>query len=328
MSELPPDNNLSLSLGRQISAWGQSEIAPVVDVVNPRNLRELGQTELDEMRLPVSMLKLNYVKNNWSSELLGVCEFRGNKTGVRGSDFDPYRQIRSFMPVGGENMAYRFADNVETYFRSKAYFSKGEFSLILADGYDKSALLFFDKNSNRLIPQYHRIQMIGLSGNIVFGQWLTKVESAFYNNKTLQRGDLLQQIQSNPTQVSSTMERDMVQTMLGWDYSGLSNTTLTIEWNSQYIKRYDERLLMDKWQNTFTLMLNRTLMNQRLVNNIAWFKFDNNNGDVIRFNVEYEYHDGLHFSLAAFIYQAKNSGATLYPYRNNDRVVASMNYYY
>jgi len=233
-------NDFSLSIGRLISAWGQSEASPVVDIVNPRDIREFGQADLEEMRLPVGALKLNYTDNQWLAEFVSVFEFRGNRVGVHGSDFDPYLTFRD-REIHDETKPYGFARSGEFYFRLKTYLAKGELAVIIGDGYDKSAILN-QRPGNSLRPEYKRMKTVGASGNAVWQAWLTKFEFSYKFNKGIQ-------------QTQGWSRKDVVQSMIGVDYSGLINTTITFEWNTRYIKNYTERLLNDKIQHTYALFL-------------------------------------------------------------------------
>ncbi|MDP6935746.1 MAG: hypothetical protein QGG40_22690, partial [Myxococcota bacterium] len=47
-----------LTLGRQVVAWGEGRLSGVLDVVNPRDLREPGMVDLEDLRLPVSMARV------------------------------------------------------------------------------------------------------------------------------------------------------------------------------------------------------------------------------------------------------------------------------
>jgi hypothetical protein len=50
-------DNLDIKLGRQIAVWGKSDIIRVTDILNPLNTRELGLTEIEDVRLPVPETK-------------------------------------------------------------------------------------------------------------------------------------------------------------------------------------------------------------------------------------------------------------------------------
>jgi hypothetical protein len=85
-------DQLDLKAGRQIVVWGKSDNIRVTDVLNPLDLREPGLTDLENLRLPVTMTKLDYFI--WGLNLSGMVihEIRYNKDPAFGSDFFPAAQ--------------------------------------------------------------------------------------------------------------------------------------------------------------------------------------------------------------------------------------------
>ena len=77
-------DQLDLKAGRQIVVWGKSDNIRITDVLNPLDLREPGLTDLENLRLPVTMTKLDYFL--WGLNLSGMVihEIRYNKEpGIR-----------------------------------------------------------------------------------------------------------------------------------------------------------------------------------------------------------------------------------------------------
>ncbi len=51
---------LDTKIGRQVVVWGTLDNLRVTDVLNPLDLRVLGLTDIDDLRLPVTMAKFDY----------------------------------------------------------------------------------------------------------------------------------------------------------------------------------------------------------------------------------------------------------------------------
>jgi hypothetical protein len=81
--------DLDLKIGRQIVNWGTGETFRVVDVLNPLDNREPGLVDIEDLRLPVVMTKLDYYWGDWNLSLIAVHERRFNDDPVFGSDFFP-----------------------------------------------------------------------------------------------------------------------------------------------------------------------------------------------------------------------------------------------
>ncbi len=322
------NQNISLTIGRQIIAWGESEVTPVLDIINPRDVREFGQTPLDEMRIPVSAARLSATLGNLELDYVYSFEFRGDKTGVNGSDFDPTISLRSILPITSPRKPYTFFDGGEQYFRLKKQFNNTDLAIFLSDSYQKSPTLAYNIEQQSLLPMYKRYQLLGLSGSFTTGSWLTRLELAYKRNIAEPRNDLLQQIETNKSIVASWSEKNIVQTTLGAEYYGFTNTSITLEWTPTVIIDYAKNLLNDKLMSAYLFFYRRTFLNERIALDLSWFKFGDGDGDIIRTNLEYEYQDGMRLSISYIAYEANTQDSFLYNYRNNDRIISSISYFF
>ena len=66
--------DLDLKAGRQIVVWGRSDNIRITDVLNPLDLRWPGLVDIEKLRLPVTMTKLDYYIKGWS--LFSVTPYR------------------------------------------------------------------------------------------------------------------------------------------------------------------------------------------------------------------------------------------------------------
>ena len=82
---------LDVKAGRQIVVWGSLDNIRVTDILNPLNLREIGATDIEDLRLPVNMLKIDGYLFNWTLTGIAIPEIRFNKNPEYGSDFYPCR---------------------------------------------------------------------------------------------------------------------------------------------------------------------------------------------------------------------------------------------
>ena len=74
-------NDMDLKAGRQIVVWGRSDNIRITDVLNPLDLRWPGLVEIEKLRLPVTMTKLDYYIKGWSLSGIALHEVRYNKKG-------------------------------------------------------------------------------------------------------------------------------------------------------------------------------------------------------------------------------------------------------
>ncbi|HIM99611.1 MAG TPA: ligand-binding protein SH3, partial [Deltaproteobacteria bacterium] len=106
-----PFGNLDIKLGKQIVSWGVANSLRVVDVLNPTDDREFGMTDLEDIRLPIAMTKLDYYIGDLKLEAVAVHEIKFNKSAPFGSDFNPSTQkINEVIPESSaENTEYGLA---------------------------------------------------------------------------------------------------------------------------------------------------------------------------------------------------------------------------
>ncbi len=90
--------SLDIKVGRQIIVWGRSDNMRVTDVLNPLDLREPGLTDIEDLRMPVAMTRLDFYHGNWNVTGVAVHEQRSDKKPSYGSDFYPLPLVFGPLP--------------------------------------------------------------------------------------------------------------------------------------------------------------------------------------------------------------------------------------
>jgi hypothetical protein len=320
-----PFKNLDIKLGRQIVVWGKSDFIRVTDVLNPLDLREPGLTDLEDLRLPLAMARIDYYVGDWSVTAIAIPEIRFNKTPEFGSDF--YPQI---MPLPHEDRPDSGGDNTELALAINGIFSGWDISFYWADVYNDlphAALKSVNVIGPPLFPpmpfpelelQHARLKMYGTALNVAYGEWLFKAEAAylrgftFFNfpGRTFSRTDLY----------------------AGVEYAGFSETTIAVEAVHRHINHFREELAWipdEAVENEFQwiLFINRTFFNEALsVTFVATtFGLTGEDGAFQRLSAEYDLTDNIKLIGGIVLYQSGD----LSVYRNigdNDRVFFEIKY--
>ena len=252
-----PFRSLDIKLGKQIVSWGVANSLRVVDVLNPTDDREFGMTDLEDIRLPIAMTKLDYYLGNLKLEAVAVHQIEFNKSAPFGSDFNPSTQkINEVIPESS-------AENTEYGLALIGTFSGWDASLHWAQYFDDTP--HFKITKVTIIPgvgavptleqRHSRLTMGGATLSIPFGNFLWKAEAAklqgmefaLVTDKTFSRTDVL----------------------VGSEYSGWSDTSLTLEFGEQHLNDFDVKLeaspdsqLEDRIATTVSFMqdyINQTL---------------------------------------------------------------------
>ena len=88
-------NNLDVKIGRQIVVWGKSDSIRVTDVINPLDNRQPAMTDIEDLRLSVGMLKLDYYVGMWNISAMIIPENRIFIEAPARSEFFPVDNILS-----------------------------------------------------------------------------------------------------------------------------------------------------------------------------------------------------------------------------------------
>lgn len=276
--------NLDFKLGRQVVAWGTSDNIRVVDIINPLDNRRPGLTDIENLRLPVNILKFDYFRNDWNISPLLILEQRFSKIPPLGSPF---------YPMNFEPNQEKYNDTTYGLKVSKN-FHRGGVNLYTARIYDDEGYMILYPTA---LTKHEKINMLGSSENFTWGSWLFKNENAYFdgakytsvNNKNFNRFD----------------------TLLGFEYFGYSDMTisydsalrtivnynpqLTNEINPLYEKTYQNALRISKNFIHNTLNLNYLLSTQ---GNKIFTKV----GGLERFWVEYKVTDAVKLELGIVDY--------------------------
>lgn len=344
---------MRIKFGRQIIVWGQSDSAQITDVANPQDQRELGMVDLEDARIPVTATKLSFLMDSWELNLVGIHEIRGPKFPAEGSEFDVFQELRQTgVQIEDEEIPESSAENTEYLIRLFKTFNGGDVGVVWADVYDDSVYMDFTELQITVIPspapslvsvtpKHKRIKVLGFSGNKVFGSWLIKAEAAKKTGVAIARNDLETQLTDAVTYgvtnsilqfdedsgiITSWSEKDILQGMIGFEYSGISDLTVAVEAVGKKVEDYEENLNDREISGQFAMIANYSALNDTFGAQLFWIHFTDSNGDVYRINVDYDIVDAFNISGGFIAYEASEEDALVYPFKDNDRVFAGVKY--
>jgi hypothetical protein len=220
--------NLDLKFGRQVVIWGKSDSIRITDVINPLDNREAGMVDIEDLRLSEVMTRLDYYFGDWGLSGIIIHEPRLEIEAAFGSDYRPSNIFGPPIPYS------KFPDRVEPDWSIEntqyavsldGRFSGWDISYYAAHVYDnRFDIEFVDTAPVRF---YDKINMIGVAGNIVYGSWLLKAESALINDINYR----------------STDRKNRLDALIGFDYIGIKDTVISLEVADRHIFDYEEKML-------------------------------------------------------------------------------------
>ena len=312
-----PHSRLDFRFGRQIVVWGNSDNIRVTDVLNPLDFREPGLTDLEYLRLPVTMSRLDYYLGAWRLSGMAIHEIRFDKNPVLGSDYYPFEG-----PLPPEDKPSNGGADTEWAFSVIGTFSGWDVALYAAEYFNDRAHLEMAPSPQgpALVRRHASLKMVGAAANLALGNWLLKTEAAwqdgfhYFNtgDKTFSRFDIL----------------------LGVEYSGIRETTVSVEVANRHINGFDDRLKAGpdhEQPDTFVSAIRvvREFWNDTLTATLLAMTYGatGDDGAMQRLQVEYDLRDNLELTAGVVLYQSGD----LPEFENigdNDRIFGEVAYHF
>jgi len=305
-------DNLDLKVGRQVVVWGKADNLRVTDILNPLDNRTPGMVDIKYKRLPVTMSKLDYYTGPWNLSGIVINEIRFDSNTVYNSDFYP-----GDTAAVSETKPTNFAlDTQQFALAANGIFSGWDLSFYQAWVYDSRAHLSYARSTPERV--HNRVSMSGLAGNIAFGNWLFKGESAWWYGLEYA--------------VAPDEEFNRIEVMAGVEYTGFSETTLSIEFVNRHIVDFDQDLEASPDYAQEDLQQTALMLSRDFLNDIMQFKFiasifgiQGEDGAYERFQLEYDLSDHSTLTGGMIFYQSGD----LYAFseiEDNDRIFLEYSY--
>ena len=310
----PVSGHFDLTFGRQILAWGRSELFRVTDVLNPVDNRLPGLTDIKDHRLPVTAIRLDTYADPWSVSMIAIPERRFDKVPVPGSDF--FTGPESPRPRASPDDTF---GTPELALALNGTFPGWDVSLYAARVFDDRPHMAATPSGEPL-PRHSRITMAGAAGSLVRGSWLIKAEAALFTGLRF----------SNAR--ARTFSR--LTTLAGIEYSGIADTAIALEARNHHIPDFDDRLASmpdDRRRNepATAFRIQRTFLNDALDVTLLALSFGGTGelGAVSRLQLDYAWTDALQLSTGLVAYKSGEQT----PFRaigNNDRLFATLSFHF
>jgi len=356
-------DNLDLKLGRQIVNWGRSDSLRVLDVFNPLDNREPGLVDIEDLKRPVTMLRLDYylrgALSSWNLQLLVAPEIRYNQDPPYGSDFNPlpFPVERDRPQHWGEVPEFGLAVNGifhgwDISFYGAYYFEDRPWMTYEMDAVLQSLdPLQLADASIELVERQSRIAMGGVGANYTVGSWLFKGELAYLHGFEFAHHavevDLsgLPVVRFGPDRMFDDKSR--WDAMLGAEYYGFSDTQIAVEVVYRHFNDFEEGRGEDPLGDPFNyesgmdnlpnyalehqmataIRITQELMNDRLELTALGIIFNNDShlGSIVRLSGEFEVRDALLVGGGIALYQEGDS-IEFQQVGRNDRIFLEVEY--
>jgi hypothetical protein len=302
-------SKLDLKIGRQIVVWGKSDNIRITDILNPLDLRLPGLVDIRFLRLPVTMTKLDYYQGNWNLGGMVIHEPRFNKFPVFNGEFYPLDR-----PLPDPEEPEISWDNQQAALSLNGIFSGWDIAFYGAYVFDRQPYFSDLAVATR---EYEKVLFGGIAANYALGNWLLKGEAALTDGLRFSTID---------------EEKQRFDVLLGFDYSGFSETTITFEFANRHIINFDERLAeppdgqKEDWTQ-FAFRFTKDFLNDtlHLILLFSSYGIFAGEGGFERFQLEYDVRDNLKLTGGVVLYQSGDF-PSFQDAGDNDRLLFEVEY--
>ncbi len=284
-------DSFDFKIGRQVVVWGKADNVRVTDILNPLNNQTPGMVDIKYRRLPVTMSKLDYYLGDWNLSGIIIHEISFDKTPVYNSEFFP----ASLQAPPKERPTNYSLKNQQFAMAANGIFRGWDISFYHANIYDPRGHV--TKKRGRTTLTHNRVHMTGITTNIAFGNWLIKGEGAWW-----------QGLEFGTTPHKDFNRADL---MAGIEYTGFSETMLSLEMVNRHILDFDMRLTRapdyakeDLLQTV--IMLSRDFYNDTIKFKILCSLFGafGEDGAFERIQLAYDFNDNISLTGGVIFYQS------------------------
>ena len=305
-------DKLDFRFGRQIMVWGKSDNIRITDILNPLDLREPGLVDIEDLRLPVFMTRMDYYLGNWNLSGILIHEIRFNKVPAYGSDFFP-----GISRPPPEDVPSNSIDNTEFAASLSGILSGWDVAFYFADVYNKQPHQVIEPDGQR-VRKHERLEMFGSAFNLALGNWLLKAEAAyldgfkFFNapGESFSRADML----------------------VGFEYTGFHETVISFEVANRHLfdfedalKQAPDKAIENEFQTAFRF--SRAFLNDTLSVIFLAQTFDllGDGGAFQRISAEYDLTDSIQLS-GGFVFYTSGDLRQFNNIGDNDRLFLGIKY--
>lgn len=246
-----------VTIGRQIVVWGEGDALSPLDVINPRDLREPGLADIDDLRLGVLATRVGWFHEGHRVEAMAVHEaYFGERPPPLG-EFSP---LRAFV-LNNDLAAALLGDKTLDWHHEQERFDPAQTQAFLRwshKGAGLDAALYgawaLDQQGVVKLPplgalvqdrieldlDHDRYWLVGHSGATTLDTWIVKWELAAALGKSYNTGDPESGL--SPDALGDA-EASLITGMVGVTWSGIAETTIGLELQAgRFFDRPDDLL--------------------------------------------------------------------------------------
>ncbi len=334
--------DIEITVGKQIVAWGEGDAISAIDVVNPRDGREPGLADLDDLRLPVLATRIGYFTGYHRFEAMMIHEAF---FGYRSPPFGPFSPLPALIAGdGGLDLAPLLAGRDVSYRDLQDRFSLDNQEVLLRWSYkgpgidlalygawvldDQGVVVLPDASSFagtgdiEVGLDHRRFWLIGHSGAYPLQDWLFKWEAAV----KLDQAFNVQRDAGGPLPELGVDTIGNFNGVLSITYAGISDTTIALEMGQTFPFETRDDLLFELDVPQIALRSSHTLLREdlRIDAAISLLGWKAQLGWLARVEANYTLMDGWKLGAGFITFQPSDSVGPFSGFDRHDRLFVKL----
>ncbi len=284
---------LALRVGRQIVSWGKADDIKITDIICPKDEASFVASDYNESRLGIDAVRLSLLTEKIQADVYYIPFFtpsilplaKGNplKAKVFPANVEG---IRIYAPEDYRDLEHpnKHVSNSEYAFRASAYTSIADVSLYYFYGWDDTP--FFKYRPNMVIynsadskdnssiyddifeidisGKYKRMMMIGLDAAIPVGEFVIRLEEAYFPKRHFQTtAEYQMQRQFSGKNVKTSLQKHQLISLAGLDWTP-SGWTITAQYVADIVFDHDNAIDRKNFEHQATLSIEKSVLNETL----------------------------------------------------------------
>lgn len=299
--------NWDIRAGRQIITWGVADAMRLTDIISPMDFTEFLAQDYDDIRVPVTGVRVKYIRPSWSAEVIAIpvpsfFELPTDKANPWAISFPGVN--RPYM-IDLDNTPAKNLRSSEYGGRFSVFLPGVDFSVYALHTWNKMPVFTQKINEEGelvFLGEHRRMTMLGADASVPMGKFVIRGEFAEY----------LDEAQTPSISDIRTPRKNTANGLLGVDFYPGNDWTLSVQYSHKYIANFSSDISGYRNSGMATLKIGKELLRNTL--NISTFAYvDITNGGIYnRLSAEYAITDQIHAFLGYDLFHADKGQFAMY----------------
>ena len=298
-----------IRLGKQQVVWGQADGLRVLDVLNPIDYREFILPEVDDRRIPLWMLNVEAPLAAGMLQLILITDQTYDELPPTDGAFAFSSPL--LVPGAPANVPVTLLDHkrparplqdADAGVRWKSFVDGWDLSLNYLYHYQDQTVFYLAQDQNRVVvaPTYERSHLFGATLSNAFGNFALRSELGYSTDRYWV---------ADPGQVSNGVATSPeLAYVVGLDYSGLSNTFLSMQLFQSHLTTPDSGIIRDRTTTQITALARRNLWNEALTLEAFVIHSLNEADGLLQLEARYQFNSTLSGRVGADLFYGDSAG--------------------